>query len=557
MEVYCWGRGEDGQLGLGDNQDQISPKPLEKLRKSNPAVNDITQVVCGSGHTVVLTRSGKLYTWGRGDDGRLGHGDNKWRYEPLEVGCLSLVVVKQVTCGSYHTAAVTDCGELYTWGGGMYGKLGHGGENGYTSPQLVEGLHDVEQVACGSRHTVVLTRDSRGTRVFAWGDKQNGVTGLGSQHGHQYRPAELKELADACIIQIAACGFHTGAVSGKGEIYTWGEGKFGRLGRGGESNQIFPMMIKDPVLENQKITQIACGGFHTAAITEDGKLYTWGGGEHGQLGHGNKENCHRPTLVQSLLSQKLTQVTCGWSHTVALTNDGNVYTWGNGDHGKLGHNNKKKLTVPQLVEYLKNKSVCRVASYNEHTAALADPQGKSRMPKFKSTMMSDLKTLVNNPTFSDVCFIVEGRKAYAHRSFLAARSDHFRAMFESGMRESTEMEITLPSHPKIRYEVFVALLGYIYTDSIKGVSPDVAIELFTAADLYRLDHLKELCEILVCDNLDDINAPILLKLADDQQDMHLRDICMKYVVRNFETISKTENFGVLDRHMILEILQTR
>ena len=76
---------------------------------------------------------------------------------PYLVSSLGSHKVISVTCGSYHTAAVTGSGLLFTWGGGMYGKLGHGNENGFNFPKRVESLHDVKQVACGSRHTVCLT----------------------------------------------------------------------------------------------------------------------------------------------------------------------------------------------------------------------------------------------------------------------------------------------------------------------------------------------------------------------------------------------------------------
>lgn len=97
---------------------------------------------------------------------------------------------------------------------------------------------------------------------------------------------------------------------------------------------------------------------------------------------------------------------------------------------------------------------------------------------------------------------------YAHRAILAARSEHFSAMFNSGMKESTEKEIELPS--KMKLEVFLALLKYLYTDSINGVSLDVALALSSAADFYQLRRLKELCDEMIRENLNDGNAPLLV-----------------------------------------------
>ena len=110
LAVFTWGRGEDGQLGLGDTSDQDEPTYVDALRGVG-----VRQIACGSGHTVVLSTEGEVYTWGRGDDGRLGHGDNGWKYVPRIIRSLAGQVVTQVTCGSYHTAAVTGNGDLYTW----------------------------------------------------------------------------------------------------------------------------------------------------------------------------------------------------------------------------------------------------------------------------------------------------------------------------------------------------------------------------------------------------------------------------------------------------------
>ncbi|GLE06225.1 hypothetical protein PINS_up015467 [Pythium insidiosum] len=545
MTVYSWGRGEDGQLGLGDTSDQHRPVLIDALHERR-----VVQIACGSGHTVVLTDDGEVYTWGRGDDGRLGHGDNGWKFVPRLVEELRGKNIRQVTCGSYHTAAVTVSGELFTWGGGMYGKLGHGNETGHSTPCLVEALkaQPVRQVACGSRHTVVLLENKD---VYTWGDKENGVSGHGDTDGHQYLPRVVEELRGQHVKQISACGFHTAALTESGEVFTFGEGKFGRLGHNSERNQLVARKVE--TLVGKRVKQIACGGFHTAAVTETGEVYTWGGGEHGQLGHGDKVNRTVPTLVEALMDKIVVQITCGWSHTVGLTDTGDVYTWGNGDHGKLGHNDTNKVTLPKAVEVLQSKRVIAVASYNEHTVALVDPIATVRTSLLTSSYMCDMRQLIDNPEFADVKFIVEGRAIHCHRAILAARSDHFRAMFSSGMRESRESEIPL-TH--MRIPVFLALMEYIYVDSV-DVGAEMALELFAAADLYTLDRLKGLCEIIVQKNITVDNAATLFQTADDLQATRLREICLSYLVRHFDAVTKTDGFAHLSRDLIIEVLQSR
>lgn len=546
--MYSWGRGEDGQLGLGDTNDQYRPVPVDVLKDRG-----VVQICCGSGHTVVLSEEGEVYTWGRGDDGRLGHGDNGWKYVPRTVEALRGLNIVQVTCGSYHTAAITDRGDLYSWGGGMYGKLGHGNESGHSKPCLVEALKGVFliQIACGSRHTIALadTHD-----VYTWGDQENGVAGHGETEGHQYLPRMVAALRDKETIQVAACGFHTAALTASGRIYTWGEGKFGRLGHGDERNRSVPTVIASLAAADVNIAQVACGGFHSAAFSESGQLYTWGGGEHGQLGHGDKKNETKPKLVKALGDEVMVMITCGWSHTAALTDTGTVYTWGNGDHGKLGYGDTNKVTQPRVVEALEGLNVVKIASYNEHTAALTDPSAVACSASPTTSFMSDMHRLINNPDHSDITFLVEGRAVYAHKAILAIRCDHFRAMFASGMKESRESEVTLPD---ISYPTFVNLMQFIYTDTV-DVAPDEAIELYVAADLYTMSRLKTLCEAIVRKGITVDNAALLLLTADSlPHGCTMLDLCLRFIVRHFDVVSKTEGFARLSRELILDILRSR
>jgi len=519
----------------------------------------VKQIACGSGHTVVLTGEGEVYTWGRGDDGRLGHGDNGWKYVPRLTHSLAGQVITHVTCGSYHTAAVSSKGNLFTWGGGMYGKLGHGNESGHSTPKRVDSLVGlaVVDIACGSRHTAIVT--SRGC-LYTWGDKENGVAGHGDTEGHQYTPKLLERLSGKRVVQLSACGFHTGCLTDAGEVYTWGEGKFGRLGHGAERNCHSPRLVE--TLLGKRPVQISCGGFHSAVVTADGKMYTFGGGEHGQLGHGDKVNKVKPTLVKDLDGVFLTQITCGWSHSVALTSSHEVYTWGNGDHGKLGHGCGKKVSTPQLVEKLVGQKVVCVASYNEHTACLVEPHSVNAsrrhapgtMVQIGAGYLHDMKELVNDEEFSDVTFIVENRPVHALRAILAKRCEHFSAMFRSGMRES-EAGVEIPI-PNMSYPVFLLIMEYLYTDAVK-IEVEHAVELYIAADLYQLSTLREMCCVVVKRNISADNAAYMLQSAHENCCQSMKDIAMAYIVDHFDIVSKSEGIKAISHGLLLEILSLR
>lgn len=329
------------------------------------------------------------------------------------------------------------------------------------------------------------------------------------------------------------------------------------MGHSTEANCHSPRLVD--TLIGKMPRQVSCGGFHTAVVTENGRLYTFGGGEHGQLGHSDRVNKHKPTLVQALEGIFVSQITCGWSHSVALTAKGHVYTWGNSDHGKLGHGCSQKVSVPQLVDKLNDYRVVRVASYNEHTAALVEPfdhhcrAGGINSVSVSVAYSSQIRALLNDDEFSDVTFLVEGEPIYAHRAILSQRSEHFAAMFRSGMRESTERIISIPN---ISRNVFMLLLEYLYTDRVQ-IEVEYAVELYMAADLYHLERLRDMCCFVATRNLSPENAGPLLQAADDSHCQPLRDVCFKYVVENFDTVSKGEGIKSVSHEVLLEILAQR
>lgn len=551
--LFMFGRADDGQLGLGDTSDRFIPTAVEHLRREN-----VISVACGSGHTLALTRHGKIYGWGRNDDGRIGCGDSGWKYIPKFIEALQHETMKIIASGSYHSVAVSATGILFSWGGGLFGKLGVGDESGHLSPVRVEGMYgrSVVSVACGSRHTCCLTNEGE---VYSWGDTE--FTGHLSGDSAQYTPRLIETLRGVNIVSIGACGFHTGAVADDGLVYTFGDGKFGRLAHGNEHGCLIPRPVE--ALRGRRVTMFAAGGFHSCFVTDTGLLFTSGGNEHGQLGQGDRVNRKTPTIVDSLLGRVVTQISAGWSHNICLCDESEVYTWGNADHGKCGHGDTNRLTVPRLVEHLRGLRIMQVASYNEHTAVIValtdDPfvsTSTSVTETTESHLIRDLRRLLTAAAdeFSDISFVVEGRKISAHKAILSARCEHFRAMFHSGMRESVECEIEISF---TRFEIFSALLEYLYTEKVTSLTGNDAIELYTLADMYRVEDLKAICKDVVVRGLTLQSAPRLLSMCDEFSAIQLYETCLGYVIRHFDVISRTKEFSELSKELMLEVVQRR
>ena len=196
--------------------------------------------------------------------------------------------VRQLSLGTSHSAAITEDHHVLTWGYGGDGRLGHGNEYDQLNPTLVEALegHLAVQVVCGELHTGALTADGK---VFTWGLGKDGrlVCILGKRRwkllmppqGHfnresHYIPERVIALDEYQMVQIACGGLHTAVLSDSGQVFTFGLGKDGRLGHGNERDQLAPKLVDS--LQRFTVTQVLCGGHHTAALSDEGRIYTWG-----------------------------------------------------------------------------------------------------------------------------------------------------------------------------------------------------------------------------------------------------------------------------------------
>ena len=177
--VFSWGCGSYGALGFGDKKDQLTPRQLKIDEAKNLPV---IQVSCGRMHSICVTDSNRIYSWGCGQNGRLGHGSTDDELIPKEILFLSHLKVIDASAGESHSAAVTKSLKVYTWGNGVFGRLGLGFDTQEESPKHVEDLDvPVVQVSCGAFHTLVLTQDRN---IVSFGQNKYGKLGINTAN-HQ------------------------------------------------------------------------------------------------------------------------------------------------------------------------------------------------------------------------------------------------------------------------------------------------------------------------------------------------------------------------------------
>ncbi|XP_040093813.1 E3 ISG15--protein ligase HERC5 isoform X2 [Oryx dammah] len=199
------------------------------------------------------------------------------------------------------------------------------------------------QITCGDYHSLAL---SKGGELFAWGQNLDGQLGVGRIFASTSTPEIVENLSGVPLVQISAGEAHSMALSMSGNVYSWGRNDCGQLGLGHTYNKDSPSYIE--ALDDQKVEFLACGGSHTALLTKSGLVFTFGDGKYGQLGHNSTQNELRPCLVTGLVGNRVTQIACGRQHTLAYVSDmGKVFSFGSGKEGQLGNGGTCNQLIPR------------------------------------------------------------------------------------------------------------------------------------------------------------------------------------------------------------------
>jgi len=326
-DLYAWGRNNYGQLGLGDNTERDTPTHISQGNRKYKAIS------AGPSFALAIAENGDLYAWGHNNDGQLGLGDScngtNRNIPHLVAGGHKY---KAVAGGNRFTLAITENGDLYAWGTNGYGVLGLGISAGPAStPRHVnEGGRKYKAIATGQHSSFAIAENGD---LYAWGENTNGQLGLGDI-GHatnRYTPQHVS--AGRKYKAIAGGDFHTVAIAENGDLYSWGHNRFGQLGLGDSVDYYTPQHAN---AGNRKYKAIAAGSQSSIAIAENGDLYTWGlNGGFGQLGLGNSEHHNTPQHV-SANNRKYDAIAMGFRHTLAITENNDLYAFGSNEYGQLG-----------------------------------------------------------------------------------------------------------------------------------------------------------------------------------------------------------------------------
>ena len=336
-EVYTFGQNNYGELGLNDNKERLVPTLVETCSNLN-----VVSIAAGNELTIILTDSGEVYSWGFNENGTTGPPNNSFAASNSSMNGLKLIenldkqIVKVFASNGWeHIVAINSQGEVFTMGYNAKGQLGIGTSINSPIPKQIETLKSkfVTTVGLSYFHTVFSCGDDLET--YSCGRNDHGQLGLGNTVD-QWVPVLIESLNGKKVTSIGWGQYHSVIATNASEVYSFGRNDSGQLG--------FPLKNDSKeiptLIEGIFCTKVSWGYYHSVGISPTGKLYSWGRNDSGQLGLQDKGKHYEPAWVKDFEDIEIIDISWGCYHTLALSSDFKVYSFGRNCHGQLGNNSK-------------------------------------------------------------------------------------------------------------------------------------------------------------------------------------------------------------------------
>ncbi|RMA46417.1 InlB B-repeat-containing protein [Bifidobacterium sp. wkB344] len=339
-----WKLDKDNGPESGGQTVTLTPPPARGIR--------ISQADGGDLHSAAVGSDGSLYTWGDNSRGQLGRDTaDKQDSHPSKADTPAGVNFVHVSAGYGFSVALASNGSLYSWGDNSRGQLGRTVTSNTPAnrPNKVEtpaGITFV-QASAGGSHVVALSSDGN---IYTWGDNNAGRLGRAVTNSTPAdKPGKADTPTDVTFTSVSAGQGHTVAVDTQGDVYTWGDNTQGELGRSTTSTPADkPGKADTPA--GITFTQASAGESHSVAVSDDGGIYTWGNTANGRLGRDtSKAPADKPGKVETPAGITFTQASAGGAHSIALGSDGSLYTWG--DSGKTSSDRPNKVDAPAGITF--------------------------------------------------------------------------------------------------------------------------------------------------------------------------------------------------------------
>ncbi|MBN4049722.1 T9SS type A sorting domain-containing protein, partial [Bacteroidales bacterium AH-315-N07] len=349
---------------------ELACPPTVELRK------DISKVEAGGLYTLALKHDGTVLSWGDNAYGQLGDGSRTMRLNPVVVlgpdGLAPLNGVIDISAGYHHALALRNDGTVWAWGAGYFGQLATSDKLNRSLPVQVPGLTDVKKIAAGFRFSLALQSD--GT-LWSWGEGGSGQLGSGLRQT-SYVPIQVKGINNSGfltnVVNMEGGNSHAIALLDDGTVCAWGANNAAQLGTGNFTYYSYPVQVLDPsgAAPLSNIAAVAASAQNSVVVTNSGTVYNWGSNGYGSFGNpGLSLGQHNlPVEVPGLTN--IVSVTSSFFVTAALKNNGSVWTWGYNKKGQIGNGTYTNQLTPY--DASNGNTFIQISMNGGHLMALKD-----------------------------------------------------------------------------------------------------------------------------------------------------------------------------------------
>jgi uncharacterized repeat protein (TIGR02543 family) len=365
--IFTWGYNGHGTLGDGTTTTRITPEEITD-RFNLSSGEFIISIDLGSTHASALTSLGRVFMWGYNAYGQLGDGTSTNRSTPIDItsrfGLIEGETIIILSLGTMGSQAITSEGRVFTWGRNEFGQLGSGTTAHLNTPTDITSnfsLNEGESIIylnLGDHHSSALTSENR---VFMIGKNDYGQLGNGTTT-NQLTPIDITSQFSLnegeLIINLQMGDRHSHALTSDGRFFSWGYNDYGQLGDGTTAHRYIPTDVTEyfDLVEDEMIQSMMISSSFTASVlTSEGRVFIWGFNGNGQLGDGTTTNRYVQTEITGnfdfIEGESISSMFLGGPTGSAISSKGRIFTWGQNISGQLGDGTTTNRLTPVLTRF--------------------------------------------------------------------------------------------------------------------------------------------------------------------------------------------------------------